>query len=64
MDNKLYKAKQEAKKQMERAHPDLEEKVKAIRKKSLTSQNLTFAERNILKIHSKKMDRLIKSSLK
>ncbi len=60
MDNKLYKAKKLAKKEL----AGDTEKIKTLRIKQSNGHELTFKERNILKIYDKKLAKAIKRSLK
>ncbi len=61
MDDKLYKATREAKKRLAKENPEHYEKVKQIRKKAANNEELVFAERNILNIHDRKLEKLIRS---
>lgn len=60
MDNKLYKARQKAKKEL----AEQTDKISVIRNKQAAGEILTFAERNILKIYDKKLQKAILRSLK
>lgn len=62
MDDKLFKATRDAKKQLKKLNPGT--KVKAIRRKQAEKKELSFAERNILNMHDRKLEKLIKRSLK
>lgn len=60
MEDRLYKAKQKAKKELE----STENLVPEIRNKQAAGQPLTFVERNILNIYDRKLKKAIKRSLK
>lgn len=59
MDNKLYKARQKAKKEL-----GSNKNITEIKNKQALGETLTFAERNILKIYDKRLLKAIKRSLK
>ena len=61
MEDKLFKATREDKKRMERQKPGSEEKVKEIRRKMANNEKIPFAERNILKIYDRKLEKIIRS---
>lgn len=46
---------------MERQKPGSEEKVKEIRRKMANNEQIPFAERNILKIYDRKLEKIIRS---